>query len=155
MAGKKYNEKGGGSDTICLPSNPSWSNYTDGLNGDKARVYCTEFNSEDGIFPKAVQSQDLPCAVCLARKNAQIVIPGKNDCFEGWTREYHGYLAADNHGHPAPTKHICVDFEPHFLPKGSANDDEHLLYLVEVICGSLPCPPYVNGRELACVVCTI
>jgi len=53
MAGKKYNEKGGGSDTICLPSNPTWSNYTDGLNGDKARVYGTEFNSEDGIFPKA------------------------------------------------------------------------------------------------------
>jgi len=155
MAGKKYNDKGGGSDTICLPEHPTWSNYSDGPSNIIARVVGSEFDQEDGLFPYPVQNQDLPCAVCLARKNAKIMISGRNDCFEGWTREYHGYLAADYHAHPTPTKHICVDFEPHFLPKGSANNDEHVLYLVEVLCGSLPCPPYVNGRELACVVCTI
>jgi len=155
MAGKHHYEKSGGSDTICLPSNPSWSNYSDGLNGNKARVYGTEFNEEDGLFPYSVQNQDLPCSVCLARKNTYIMIPGRDDCFERWTREYHGYLAAGYHAHASPIKHICVDFEPNFLPRGSANDDGHLLFLVEAICGSLPCPPYVHGRELACVVCTL
>ena len=29
-----------------------------------------------------------------------------------------------------------------------------LLYLVEGVCGTLPCLPYVNGRELTCAVCT-
>jgi len=138
MAGNKYNDKGGGSDTICLPANPTWSNYSDGIKGNKARIYGTEFNDDDGMFPYAVKNQDLPCAVCLSRKNTQIMIPGRNNCFEGWTKEYHGYLAAEYHSHNSPINHICVDFEPHFLPKGSAEDNEHLLFLVEAICGSLP-----------------
>jgi len=54
MAGNKYNEKGGGSDTICLPANPTWSNYSDGIKGNKARIYGTEFNDDDGMFPYAV-----------------------------------------------------------------------------------------------------
>ena len=155
MAGSHYSDNGGGSDTICLPASPTWSNYTDGLDGYKARVYGTEFDYEDGLFPYAVIGQDLPCAVCMARKNAYVMIPGRNDCFKSWTREYHGYLAASYHSHHGPHNHICVDFEPHFLTKGSKEDNDHLLYLVESVCGSLPCPPYVHGRELACVVCSL
>ncbi len=29
-----------------------------------------------------------------------------------------------------------------------------LFYNVEAVCGSLPCPNYVNGWEITCVVCT-
>ena len=40
---------------------------------------------------------------------------------------------------------------------GNGHDQNgRLLYAVEASChaNSLPCPPYVQGREIACVVCT-
>ena len=39
---------------------------------------------------------------------------------------------------------------------GSAgtNEDGLLFYFVEGRCGSLPCPPYDNTKELSCAVCT-
>jgi hypothetical protein len=35
-----------------------------------------------------------------------------------------------------------------------SNQDGALLYLAESSCGSLPCPPYGNAKELTCAVCT-
>lgn len=57
-------------------------------------------------------------------------------------------------GHPAAGEYICVDANPEAIPHGSENKNGNVLYLVEAVCGSLPCLPYVNGRELACVVCS-
>ncbi|XP_060602817.1 uncharacterized protein LOC132755897 [Ruditapes philippinarum] len=64
-AGKHYNKKGSGSDTICLPSNPSWANYT-GKSKPTSLIYGTEIdiNEPSGIFAYPVNEQDTPCAVC-------------------------------------------------------------------------------------------
>ncbi len=35
----------------------------------------------------------------------------------------------------------------------NANQNGNLLYPTEAECGSLPCGPYVQDRELTCVVC--
>ena len=48
----------------------------------------------------------------------------------------------------------CVDHHPDTTHGGSPNMGGRLFYFVEAICGSLKCPPYVNGRELVCVVCS-
>lgn len=53
-----------------------------------------------------------------------------------------------------PYNHICMDRSSEFLPHGSTNDIDNVLYLVEAQCGSLLCPPYYQGRELTCVVCS-
>ena len=37
---------------------------------------------------------------------------------------------------------------------GQDNKNGALFYPVEAVCGSLPCPRYVNGWELTCAVCT-
>ena len=37
---------------------------------------------------------------------------------------------------------------------GDADKDRAHIYHVEPRCGSLPCPPYVQKREMTCVVCT-
>ena len=50
--------------------------------------------------------------------------------------------------------YYCVDANPQTLQAGSAHVTGNYLYFVEGRCGSLPCPPYVEGRELTCVVCT-
>ena len=51
-------------------------------------------------------------------------------------------------------QYICVDNVLKPVPGSSANKQGLLLYFVEGQCGSLPCPPYDNTRELSCAVCT-
>ena len=82
------------------------------------------------------------------------MIPARNKCYDGWTTEYSGYLSTGYYVDAGASEYICVDGEPEVIKGGTANTDGKLLYLVEGRCGSLPCPPYINGRELTCVVCT-
>ena len=60
------------------------------------------------------------------------------------------------YNHAAATDYYCIDKEPENVAGGGEgrNDDGKLLNFVEARCGSLKCPPYVNGRELTCVVCS-
>ena len=44
----------------------------------------------------------------------------------------------------------CMDADPEVIQGGAAA----LFYPVEARCGSLPCPNYVNNREVTCVVCS-
>lgn len=61
---------------------------------------------------------------------------------------------AGYYDHNRASKYICIDEQPDTLPGGQVMKDGYLLYAVEGRCGSLPCPPYVEGRELTCVVCS-
>ena len=49
---------------------------------------------------------------------------------------------------------ICMDEEPDVLRGSYADNNGAFFYPVEGVCGSLPCPPYVHGWEITCVVCT-
>jgi hypothetical protein len=97
------------------------------------QIWCTEHDSK---------------AVTLIKFNLRFKV-----CYPGWAEAYSGYLMA---GHPNQhaTEYICMDARPEPEPHTQENKDGHLYYFVEGRCGSLPCLPYVNGRELACVVCT-
>ena len=54
------------------------------------------------------------------------------------------------------SEYICVSLGMEAVPGGSAGTNGGLLYVVEVDCGyALPCPPYMEGYELSCVVCSI
>ncbi|KAL4229847.1 hypothetical protein ACF0H5_010239 [Mactra antiquata] len=154
-AGKKWSDKGSGSDVICLPEDPSWLNYSNS-NHLRGSVYGTEINIEEpsGVFEKKVNDQNLPCVACHIKKGSVIMIPGRGHCYTGWNLEYKGYLMTEWHGHPGPHNHVCVDHHPDFMQGGGENNDDHILYLTISKCGSLPCPPYANDRELACVVCS-
>lgn len=83
-------------------------------------------------------------------------ILGRADCFSGWTEEYSGYLLAGHHNHEKSTDYTCIDSNPEAVQGKSLDENGRLLYPVEAYCkdASLSCPPYVDGRELACVVCT-
>ena len=58
------------------------------------------------------------------------------------------------YGHKKQRDFICVDEDPEYISGSGANKNGGLLYVVEGVCGSLPCGPYVAGRELTCAVCT-
>ena len=51
---------------------------------------------------------------------------------------------------------MCVDKDPEYYDngRGTSNDNQARLYPVEYRCGALPCPPYVDYREMLCVQCS-
>jgi hypothetical protein len=154
-AGKNYGEIGSGTNNICLPSDPTWLNYVDGYQEYRGAVYGTETDIPASPFFKyAVYEQDMPCAVCSSERSTTLMIPARKNCYPGWTLEYYGYLVSAAATHYNGYENVCLDGEPDFLDHGAKSDDEHVFHLVEGHCGSLPCPPYVDGRELACVVCS-
>ena len=162
MAGSLRDLTGGSSNYLCLAGDPTWDYYEDGIQG-VCSVYGVEyeFNTHDAshrtnFFGSDIYNDDAPCSVCHTTRATNIMIPGRNTCYVGWTKEYSGYIVTDNNGLTHGTEYICLDRRPDVAIGGKISDNENLLYLVEANCGkTLECPPYVHGRELACVVCSM
>ena len=96
------------------------------------------------------------CSVCMkTRIVSTIVIPARKDCYGDWVKEYNGYLYAGHHTHAAASEYICMDEAPDVHSKSSTVTGKKLLQPVMVKCnGAIPCPPYVNGGDATCVVCS-
>ncbi|XP_045156991.2 uncharacterized protein LOC123523373 [Mercenaria mercenaria] len=157
-AGSQYNQPGGGSNNLCLPEHPTFEKYIDSVDQWRGHLYGTEYENLNAesmtMFGYTTINEDVPCAVCKTTRSV-LMIPGRADCYPGWTLEYKGYLMSAYHNYASNGDFLCVDAKPDFVPHGEGNHNDHLLYFVESRCGALPCPPYVNGRELSCVVCSI
>ncbi|KAJ8301008.1 hypothetical protein KUTeg_022527 [Tegillarca granosa] len=142
-AGALYTENAG-TDTQCLPKNPNWRIFHD-VGNEAARIYGAEYRTGYSIgeaLHKTFTLYEVPCAVCQT----------KDRCYSRWHLEYRGYLMTQNYQHGA-SNYACVDARPE-ITGSKANLEGRLFYPVESVCGSLPCPPYVNHRELTCAVCT-
>ncbi len=118
-------------------------------------IHGTEYEiGSNKIFPN-LHDHDAPCAVCYTKsRGSHVMIPARNVCPSGWTLEYKGYLMSGYRGHKGRTQFICVDGNAEATTGSQGNADGALLHFVESACGSLPCPPYANGNELTCAVCT-
>lgn len=159
-AGQHYNFPGGSSDLFCLPTDPDVpASYRDGLEGH-ARLYGMEyevktFDPFSHENSEVLLDYDVPCAVCrLTSRGTQVLFPAKNECPDNWTKEYKGYLMSDHHDH-VRVQAVCVDEAPEVIPDSQDDNQGALLYLMEAACGALQCPPYVDGREIQCVICSI
>ena len=98
---------------------------------------------------------DVPCAVCyVAERNTVLMIPGKYTCPEDWTLEYFGYLMTERENTKGRTTFECVDEMPDTVSGGHKGEEGVFFYHVEPRCGSLPCPPYEEEKEMTCAVCT-
>ena len=62
---------------------------------------------------------------------------------------------AGNYDAEQRTQYMCIDEAPEVRDGTGTDTNGALLYVIEGHCGSLPCDPYVSGRELTCAVCTI
>ena len=159
MGGSHHSHSGGASNYLCLPLNPIYEKYAAGVQSS-AYIHGTEYeisSAQNGIFPNPhLHDDNAPCAVCHAKsRGSHVMIPARNVCPSGWTMEYKGYLMAEHHSSKGRTQFICVDGAPEAIHGSHRSTNGALLYLAEGYCGhSLPCPPYVHGRELTCVVCT-
>ncbi|XP_053404686.1 uncharacterized protein LOC123553879 isoform X2 [Mercenaria mercenaria] len=158
-AGSWYDHYGAAINLQCLPINPVWGRYTD--KAGAAFMYGMEFQETlDGLMdmsnaPKPLTNHNVPCAVCRSKKRiTSLMVPAMYDCFDGWHLEYRGYLMAGSHSAKSGTQYICVDEAPEADESGYRDENGAMLYRVTGQCGSLPCPKYVQNRELPCAVCT-
>ena len=155
MGGEYYNHYGGGANYLCLPDKPKYGYHKSGYQ-DSGRMCGTEYEvSSVNPFKKNLHDHDAPCVVCyVSSRGSMLMMPARNDCPSGWREEYHGYLMTAHYNHKNQKDFICVDEDSEYVPGSGASRNGALLYVVEGACGSLPCLPYVAGRELTCAVCT-
>ena len=153
VGGSHYSIEGGGSNYVCLTRDPIYAKHHSG--GHCSRIYGAEYQTFSyGIYPSSLHDHDVPCAAChVTTRASQMMIPGRNVCPAGWTREYKGYLMAAHYDHHR-TMYTCMDENPDYTRGTHANVDGALFYFVVGVCGSLPCKPYIAGHELTCAVCT-
>ena len=152
-AGSHYTHNGGGANHLCMPSDPQYTlHYSSGVQ-NRGRIYGTEYE-----YPiQGSHNHNVPCAVCLtASRETVLMIPAKTTCPTSWTTEYIGYLMTEHYSHKR-SMYECVDQSQESVPGSYQNTNGGaLFYHVEVDCGyGLQCPPYVEEKELTCVVCSI
>ena len=154
MAGSFYNQKGGGSEYLCLPDQPEFLGVTAGHQTWRARVYGTEYELSSPLGN--LGDYNAPCAACYtSARGAKIMIPGKVSCPSSWTREYYGYLMTEAISNDRQRRsYACVDVNAESIPGSAGNINGAVLYFTEVYCHGIKCPPYAAGNELSCVVCT-
>ena len=154
--GTYYSHAGGGSNTQCLPLDPNFLPEIKGRQTYRGYMYGAEYKIDtDSSSPiHGRHSTDVPCAVChVSNRTAVYMVPAKYTCPSGWTREYYGYLMSDYKSHYR-TEFNCIDNAIKPVP-GSSTSHNGLIFLpIEGRCGSLPCPPYDEKKELSCAVCT-
>ena len=106
-------------------------------------------------FAGNLHNNNVPCAVChVVERHAKVMIPAWKQCPDGWTREYNGYLTSSKYTHKRATFE-CMDEAPEVTEGNAGNHVGAEFYTVEAHCStSLPCPNYINGWALTCVICT-
>ena len=153
-AGGAGYSQNGGSNPQCLPLDPNYLKYQPNKQ-THSYIYGAEYEETDFVVANS-HDTDVPCAVCfVATRNAVYMMPAKYTCPEDWTTEYYGYLMAER-SHPSHKRSLfsCVDKSLTSVIGSKHNHDGFLFYRVEGRCGSLPCPPYEETKELTCAVCT-
>ena len=141
----------GGTNFQCLPlENVEYAlPFQPGIQGNNT-IYGAEYHTT--INPES-DLHNIPCAVCLVNsRTVTRMIPAQTSCPPSWTREYYGYLMAQEHDY---STYECVDVGMEIVPGTVSQDSVAVLVHVEASCDGLPCHPYIEGKELNCVLCSI
>ena len=156
-AGGHRDHSGAGTNHLCLTPDPIYGKYRTAQDAG-GELYGVEYMMWDSaslpFYGTSLRNHDVPCSVCRPPRSSVVMIPGRNTCYNGWYFEYSGYLASGGYDYASASEYICLDSHPDTITGGQGASGGGVLYLVEGICGSLKCPPYVNARELTCVVCS-
>ena len=132
-AGSDYHDTGAAANYLCLSQDPLWGHYNDAHDAD-AKVKGVEYeldsvlSSMTTFFHKNLHNENAPCSVCRSPRSTVIMIPGRNQCYKGWTLEYKGYLVAGRYYHKAATEYVCLDDNPDVIPGGHTDQNGKLFY---------------------------
>jgi len=170
MAGSHYATKGSGGNYLCMHNNPKvgtgnvlgnqpWSGWIHGIEYEVVPDYGVgKPYSSVNVGGSSLHNSDAPCAVCYNPKaSTHHMVPGRPDCpSSDMHLEYNGYIVSEaSYTDRQRTEFICLDGEPEAIPGGQADDNQGVIYPVQLGCGSLPCSTYTNGNEVTCAVCSI
>nr|KAG5706333.1 hypothetical protein BaRGS_026115 [Batillaria attramentaria] len=147
VGGGHYSHTGAGVNALCLTKDPVY----DGRSKTTMMTYL--YGAEYATTPEWRHNLDVVCAVCRVPFETTMMIPGTNTCLPGWTRQYRGYLMAGRFNVPSGTEFVCMDRAMEADHSSYRDDDGKLFHYVIGKCGSLPCPPYKEGKVVTCVVC--
>ncbi|XP_033754814.1 uncharacterized protein LOC117337805 [Pecten maximus] len=152
--GSHYTSPGGAANTLCMPPEPVWGTRKDQTARLAGHVYGAEYE-DVGVFGMPDLKQDVPCAVCKNTAHSIVtMVPGRATCYPGWTTAFHGLLTSGYPTEKAASEFLCVDDHPQaVLGGGNTDDNGRVFFAVYSKCGSLPCPPYEDGKILSCSVC--
>lgn len=155
VAGAYHSHSGSGGSMLCVRSQASYMDRS-GKTQDSAQLFGFQYATTGylgGSKYSSVNGYQIPCAVCENRRAVVTFTQfGSPDCPQGYVEEFSGYVFASYfRGSNYKTSHICVDRSPSYSRSGNGHG---IVYPVETECGSLPCPPYVQDRELICVQCS-
>ncbi|KAL4240276.1 hypothetical protein ACF0H5_001070 [Mactra antiquata] len=146
MAGSQEKQTGGGSNYLCLTSEPKFATVNEELS-QIGLLYGVRFKfDDDKEFSEAL------CVVCMIPRSSVIMIPGTNQCKDGWNLEYWGYLVSQAYKQER-TEFICMNAYPKALQNRTDKDYTGILVKVETRYGKLP-DQYTIGYELTCAVCS-
>lgn len=86
VGGSHYTHPGGAAEPLCLPSDPQWGVYKDGIDGSKGFVFGAEYETRHyNYYFRGMHDHDVPCAVCLVRNRSVVkMFPGKTNT-KNWT----------------------------------------------------------------------
>ncbi|WAQ98034.1 hypothetical protein MAR_022407 [Mya arenaria] len=153
VASGDHTHAGGSGEFICLPEDPIHGDDITG--GYRSLIVGTEYETGGTSKWADVVDHDVPCVTCYTPSSNVLMVPGRNQCYEGWNLEYSGYLMSSYYNHASPKNYLCVNDYPENLDSGYGSENGALLYFVAARCGSLPCDPYIDNGELTCAVCTL
>ena len=154
--GSHFNHEGGGTNYLCLPEEPQYGEFLPGI--QNSALYGAEYELYGGgpISRTLLHDHTPPCVVCYtSRRQTKLMIPARMECPVNWTTEYTGYLMSAHHSHKHSSTFECMDSEPEAASGSVGDQNGALFYMVDTVCTSLPCSPYVEGKEVTCAVCTI
>ncbi|KAL4240277.1 hypothetical protein ACF0H5_001071 [Mactra antiquata] len=146
MAGSRLGQLGGGSNYLCLTPEPKFATVDKATN-PISLLFGARFKfDDDKEFSEAL------CVVCMIPRSSVIMIPGTNQCKDGWNLEYWGYLVSQSYIQKR-TEFICMDENPKAQQNRTNKDFSAALVKVETRYGKLP-EQYPVGYELTCAVCS-
>ncbi|KAK7503735.1 hypothetical protein BaRGS_00004858 [Batillaria attramentaria] len=143
--GTRGDETGGGVTKLCLSAQPVLDGMTASTHGN---VYGAQYDINGH------RHTDVPCVLCHTSLVSTFMVPGTNKCPPGATAQYHGYLTSNAYNKASQSEYVCLDAQPEDRPGTSASVNSAWFIHDVAVCGSLPCPPYVNGKVITCVVCS-
>jgi len=150
VAATHYTHHGGGANYLCMHPDPQKVGSKSTNSGNL--LYATEYQNTGELDKHA--NEEPMCVVC-ASPQPTYTSWGRNKCPSGHKQMYEGLIMSASYTQYKGT-FVCVDRERKVHYEASQSDqDGHLWYTTEANCGSLPCGPYQQDRELNCAVCEV
>ncbi|XP_033757981.1 uncharacterized protein LOC117340324 [Pecten maximus] len=152
IGGGYFSHRGGAGNSLCMPDEPiHGENY---YNVNPGLIFGAELRLGHDVFGLAQNDEDMSCAVCRNSEHTiSVMIPGRTQCYQGCVEAYNGFIVTGDPNDPSNVDYICMDGHPHPIPGGQQSDNGQLFRPTIAKCGSLPCPPYKDGKLVPCVVC--